>query len=136
MGLGIGMSINNGKAVLEAMLGQESEFVRTPKYGVKSKTQASKKSFRYKASKSICLWIELVLVGYFTHLAWLAVERQQWGTLPFMLLFLGGFLYVSAGSLFKNFSMGVFNRPAPAPAKRPATATTSEEDEAVAAESY
>ncbi|HYF36135.1 MAG TPA: glycosyltransferase [Prosthecobacter sp.] len=135
MALGIGMSINNGKAVLEALLGQESEFVRTPKYGVKNKTQASKKSFRYKASKSICLWIELALVGYFAHLSWLAVERQQWGTLPFMLLFLGGFLYVSTGSLFKRFSMGVFSRPAPAPATRPVK-STAEEEEAVAAEYF
>ncbi|TDU70961.1 cellulose synthase/poly-beta-1,6-N-acetylglucosamine synthase-like glycosyltransferase [Prosthecobacter fusiformis] len=110
MALGIGMSINNGKAVIEALLGQESDFVRTPKYGVNSKAQAqsSKKSFRYKAGKSLCLWIELALVGYFGHLLWLAVQREQWGSLPFLALFLAGFLYVSLSSLLKRFSMATF----------------------------
>ncbi|SKA86750.1 Glycosyltransferase, catalytic subunit of cellulose synthase and poly-beta-1,6-N-acetylglucosamine synthase [Prosthecobacter debontii] len=113
MGLGIGMSINNGKAVIEALLGKESEFVRTPKYGVNSKAQASKKSFRYKAGKSLCLWIELALVGYFGHLLWLAIEKEQWGSLPFLALFLFGFLYVSLGSLLKRFSMDFFSTPPP-----------------------
>ena len=112
MALGIGMSINNGKAVLEALLGQESEFVRTPKYGVDRKGQTAK-PFRYKAGKSLCLWIELALVAYFGHLAWLAVERAQWGSLPFLALFMGGFAYVAAGSLFKRFSMGAFVPPEP-----------------------
>lgn len=127
MALGIGMSINNGKAVIEALLGQESEFVRTPKYGVENRAQASKKSFRYKAGKSLCLWIELALVGYFGHLAWLAVERQQWGSLPFLGLFLVGFLYVSTGSLLKRFSMAIFNPPPP-----PANGAAEEPEVAVA----
>lgn len=125
MGLGIGMSINNGKAVFEALLGKESEFVRTPKYGVNSKAQAqaSKKSFRYKAGKSLCLWIEMALVFYFAHLTWLAVEKAQWGSLPFLALFFFGFLYVSLSSLLKSFSMGSFNAPKtpppPAPEEEP-----------------
>ncbi|MDZ4288419.1 MAG: glycosyltransferase [Prosthecobacter sp.] len=135
MALGIGMSINNGRAVLEAMLGQESEFVRTPKYGVDSKAQAVRKPGRYKAGKSLCLWIELALVGYFAHLAWLAVQREQWFSLPFLMLFLGGFLYVSTGSLFKRFSMGVFSRPAP-PTGRSRPINEEEDAEGVAAESF
>ena len=34
LALGIGMSVNNGKAVLEALFSNDSEFVRTPKYGI------------------------------------------------------------------------------------------------------
>lgn len=111
MALGIGMSINNGKAVIEALLGLDSDFVRTPKYGVDSKTQAARKPVRYKAGKSLCLWIELAIAGYFIHLVWLAVKNHQWGSLPFLLLFLGGFLYVSLSSLLKRFSMGGERRP-------------------------
>ncbi len=109
MALGIGMSINNGKAVIEALLGRESEFVRTPKYGVNSKAQASKRSFRYKAGKSLSLWIEIALVGYFSYLFWLALQREQWGSLPFIALFLVGFAYVSLGSILKRFSMAIFS---------------------------
>lgn len=115
MALGIGMSINNGKAVIEAMLGKQSDFVRTPKYGVVDRTQTSKKPFHYQASKSICLWIELALVGYFAYLIWLAYGRQDWGSLPFLGLFFLGFLYVSSCSLVKRFSMAFFNPPAAPP---------------------
>lgn len=111
MALGVGMSINNGKAVLEALLGLDSEFVRTPKYGVESRNQAAGKKARYKAGKSLCLWIELAMAVYFGYLAWLAIEREQWGSLPFLALFLGGFLFVAAGSLFKRLSMGFQPQP-------------------------
>jgi cellulose synthase/poly-beta-1,6-N-acetylglucosamine synthase-like glycosyltransferase len=113
MALGIGMSINNSKAVIEALLGRDSEFVRTPKYGVVNRTQAPKKPFHYKASKSLCLWIEVLLVGYFGYLLWLAVGRKDWGSLPFLGLFFMGFSYVSACSLFKRFSMAFFSPPPP-----------------------
>ena len=43
MALGVGVCINNTKAVFEAIWGairrKPSEFVRTPKYGVKGKTR-------------------------------------------------------------------------------------------------
>jgi cellulose synthase/poly-beta-1,6-N-acetylglucosamine synthase-like glycosyltransferase len=113
MALGVGMSINNSKAVIEALLGQESDFVRTPKYGVVKRTQPAKKPFHYKASKSVCLWIEVLLVGYFGYLLWLAVGRKDWGSLPFLGLFFMGFLYVSACSVFKRFSMAFLSPPQP-----------------------
>ena len=36
LAMGIGLSINNAKAVLEALFGVDSEFARTPKYGVEA----------------------------------------------------------------------------------------------------
>ncbi|MDZ4405259.1 cellulose synthase family protein [Prosthecobacter sp.] len=108
LALGIGMSINNGKAVLEALLNQSSEFVRTPKYGVETKSQAAVKKSRYKAGKSIALWIEVALTGYFGWMIALAAQRGQWGSIPFLLLFFFGFGYVAAGSLMKRFSMERF----------------------------
>ena len=108
MALGIGMTVNNAKAVIEALLGKQSEFVRTPKYGVNNKAEASKKSFHYKAGKSVGLWIELLLAGYFGWLIWLAIEMKDWGAMPFRCLFMFGFLYVASGSLFNRFSMALF----------------------------
>lgn len=119
LGLGIGMSISNGKAVIEALLGQESDFVRTPKYGVNNRKQATGKTFRYKAGKTLLSWIELALAGYFAHLFWMAVERSQWMSLPFLALFLFGFLYVSLSSLLKRFSMNFLTPPAPSSSKEP-----------------
>jgi hypothetical protein len=108
LALGIGMSINNGKAVLEALLNQESEFVRTPKYGITTQEQAAKKKTHYKAGKSIALWLEVLLAGYFGWMIALAAQRGQWGSIPFLLLFFGGFAFVASGSLMKRFSMERF----------------------------
>ncbi|MDB6116952.1 MAG: glycosyl transferase family 2 [Verrucomicrobiaceae bacterium] len=104
LGLGIGMSINNGKAVLEALMGQESEFVRTPKYGVSTQAQARKQKSKYSASKSLVLWIEVALALYFAGLLALAASRNQWASLPFLGLFFFGFAYVAGSSLLKRLS--------------------------------
>ena len=111
LALGIGMSINNGKAVLEALLNQSSDFVRTPKYGIETKAQAVKQRSKYKAGKSIALWIEVTLTGYFAWMIALAAQRGQWGSIPFLLLFFCGFGYVAAGSLMKRFSMSALQAP-------------------------
>jgi hypothetical protein len=102
------MSINNGKAVLEALLGQESEFVRTPKYGIATQAQAAQKKSRYKAGKSIALWLEVAMAIYFGWMVVLATQRGQWLSIPFLMLFFGGFAYVAGGSLLKRFSMERF----------------------------
>lgn len=111
LALGIGMSINNGKAVLEALLNQSSEFVRTPKYGIETKAQAVQQRSSYKAGKSIALWIEVTLTGYFAWMIALAADRGQWASIPFLLLFFCGFGYVAAGSLMKRFSMSALQAP-------------------------
>jgi hypothetical protein len=38
MSVGIGLSVSNSKAVLEALLGIQTSFKRTPKYRIESKT--------------------------------------------------------------------------------------------------
>jgi cellulose synthase/poly-beta-1,6-N-acetylglucosamine synthase-like glycosyltransferase len=108
LALGIGMSINNGRAVLEALWNHESEFVRTPKYGVQTQADAKKQSWKYASPKSLAVWIEVALAIYFGVLVLAAIWRGQWFSLPFLMLFFSGFVYVSAGSVMKwwNFRRG------------------------------
>ncbi len=53
MAVGIGIAVRNAVAVLEAIVGKQSEFVRTPKYRVESGAKQSaawvKKSYRKSA---------------------------------------------------------------------------------------
>lgn len=107
LALGVGMSINNGKAVLEALFNRKSDFVRTPKYGVAARSDAAGKKFRYASAKSLCLYIELALAIYFTWLTVIAAAKGQWGSIPFLLMFGFGFWYVAGGSIAKrlNFSL-------------------------------
>src|SRR6185436_2648749 len=75
MCLGIGLAINNAKAVIEALLNQESGFTRTPKTGSEGKNvRAVKKNYRGK--KSWLPVIELAFGIYFSFAAWYAWDME------------------------------------------------------------
>jgi cellulose synthase/poly-beta-1,6-N-acetylglucosamine synthase-like glycosyltransferase len=67
MGLGVGISLNNAKAVLEAIWGairkKPSEFVRTPKYGVTGKARQSYTRSRQDAANALTAPDELAPVA-------------------------------------------------------------------------
>ncbi len=97
LALGIGMSINNGKAVLEALCNHQSGFVRTPKYGV---GEAAGGPIRSRSrTKTLPVVLELVLGTWFFFLTVLAAMMGAWLTVPFLLLFVVGFYYCAGGSL-------------------------------------
>jgi hypothetical protein len=61
------MAVNNAKAVIEAMFGKPSEFVRTPKFGESKEGELSieKRSKDYKALKSVLVPSIELLFGLF-----------------------------------------------------------------------
>ena len=65
MSIGIGLSINNTRAVFEALFNKESEFTRTPKYRIEGDADewVGKK---YRQSVAVQPLIELALGLYFT----------------------------------------------------------------------
>ena len=104
LALGIGMSISNGKGVIEAMLGQESAFIRTPKYGIEKKGQLWKPTAGRPAKKAL-LGLEILLALYFTGVVIFTILNNYWSSLPFLLIFMLGFWGIVAGSfpqLFRN----------------------------------
>ena len=64
--LGVGLSINNARAVLEAVFNHQSEFKRTPKYGIESKSQ-NWRSCRYMPLKSLLPIVEIGFAIYFSY---------------------------------------------------------------------
>ncbi len=98
LALGIGLAVNNARAVLEAMVGHKSEFTRTPKYGIERRTQ-SWKTARYIPIKSVLPFFELGFSAYFTYFLVHALMHGQWTSVPFLLLFQAGFTYVALCSL-------------------------------------
>jgi cellulose synthase/poly-beta-1,6-N-acetylglucosamine synthase-like glycosyltransferase len=98
LALGIGLAINNGRAVLEALFNHASDFTRTPKYGIVRKNQ-SWRSTRYSALKTALPLIELGFAAYFSMVLLEAMLLSQWGSVPFLLLFQGGFTYVGLASI-------------------------------------
>ncbi len=110
--LGVGLSINNARAVLEAIFNHQSEFKRTPKYGIENKAQAWR-SCRYMPLKSLLPLIEIGFAIYFSYFVWHALMHGQYLTLPFLIIFQVGFLYVALCSLAQWLPR--FNFPAPRP---------------------
>jgi len=101
LSVGIGLSINNAKAVIEGLLGSPSEFTRTPKYRVEGAGDEWKHK-RYRVAQSFVPLAEMLLGLYFTAMAAYAAAYELYGTLPFILLFQAGFLYAASLSLFQN----------------------------------
>jgi cellulose synthase/poly-beta-1,6-N-acetylglucosamine synthase-like glycosyltransferase len=101
LAVGIGLSVNNAKAVMEALFGVASEFARTPKYRVEGADDEWKHK-RYAVSASFLPYWELALGLYFTAMAGYALRYQIFGTLPFIFLFQSGFFYASLTSLAQN----------------------------------
>ena len=99
--VGVGMAINNSKAVLGALLGKSSEFVRTPKFAV-TKKQDNWRSRRYVSSKEITAIIELSLGVFFFLQTIYAIYIGYIGWIPFLILIQFGFLYTGFLSIFHS----------------------------------
>jgi len=99
MAVSIGLSINNARAVLEGLLGIESDFVRTPKHGVRSR-QDGWVTKKYKAAAAnLGTYVELGFGFYIVGTILLAIVTGSWVSIPFLVLFMVGFLYVGTLSL-------------------------------------
>jgi hypothetical protein len=103
MSIGIGLCVNNTRAVIEAIFGKQSEFARTPKYGIErdSDEWVGKK---YHQSVGVQPMIEVGLGLYFTATVFYALANGIYATLPFLMLFQIGFLYTGLLSILQQFT--------------------------------
>src|SRR6058998_711975 len=103
MSIGIGLSINNTRAVVEALLDTHSEFARTPKYRIEGDADdwIGKK---YRQSVAVQPLIELALGLYFTATVFYALANGIYGTVPFLVLFQVGFLYTGLLSVVQQYA--------------------------------
>ena len=102
MGLGIGLAVNNAKAVVEALLNQQSGFTRTPKIGVEGRGAKLEVSESYRGKRNLLPVIELAFGAYFTGALWFAIDKEIYPSIPFLVLFQVGFLYVGLISLVQG----------------------------------
>ena len=98
MAVGIGLSVRNAKAVMEAILGVRSEFARTPKYRIEGQSG----TWRRKGYRNRAGWmpyLEVALGLYFAATVYYAIQNENYLTAPFLLLFVWGYLYTGLMSL-------------------------------------
>jgi hypothetical protein len=106
MALGIGMCVNQSKAVIEALVGYETGFTRTPKMGVSGRDRSWVQK-RYRTLLTAQPLLELALGAYLTSAIWFALDKGVYFSLPFLLLFQWGFFYVGLVSLLQGRAASV-----------------------------
>jgi hypothetical protein len=118
MALGIGLTVTNSRAVLEALFGHQSGFARTPKYRVESKKDRVR-STKYRKRLGWVPGVELLIGAYFALTVYYAIENENFITVPFLLLFVIGYWYTGAMSLFQGMFSGLALRGAEAQSTKP-----------------
>ena len=93
MCLGTGIAVNNTKAVLEALLGVKSGFIRTPKYGIQEKGEKWKNK-HYAIPLTAIAILEFFLGLYSLTGLLMFLLFSKYLVSPFLLIYTCGFFYV------------------------------------------
>lgn len=102
MSTGIGLSVSNSRAVVEALLGIQTSFKRTPKYRIENQkdTWTVKK---YRRKSGLTPYIELLLGSYFAITVFYLIMNEDYAVTPFLILFVIGYLYTGFMSLLQTY---------------------------------
>ena len=104
--LGMGLSVNNSRAVLEAALGIETSFLRTPKFNVRG-GHSFTEGAEYQLPGDVNIWIELFLAFFaFTLLAF-GLLNGSIGLVVWLLLYTGGYAFTA----YLGFSQAALPKP-------------------------
>jgi cellulose synthase/poly-beta-1,6-N-acetylglucosamine synthase-like glycosyltransferase len=122
MSLGIGLSLNNLHAVLEAIFQRPSDFTRTPKYRIEG-VSGEWRSKKYRARGNYSLFGELILAAYFFGATVFAIVQNYWIGVPFLLVFFNGFAYTALLSILSSGGRSAFLLGAPSRPPEPAAGT-------------
>jgi len=104
--IAMGFSLHNTIAVLEGHFGKKSDFVRTPKFNIKTLKDSWKNNKYIKKKPSVHVFIEGLLALYFVFGMYSAFvvgnEGGDFGLFPFHLMLFLGFGYVFFKSIFSK----------------------------------
>jgi cellulose synthase/poly-beta-1,6-N-acetylglucosamine synthase-like glycosyltransferase len=112
MALGIGLTLTNAKAVIEALLGKQSAFTRTPKYRVETKADKVRSS-KYRRRLGWVPYMEMLIGAYFAGTIIYAIQNDNYVTVPFLMLFVLGYWYTGLMSLLQGRFERLFRRRTP-----------------------
>jgi cellulose synthase/poly-beta-1,6-N-acetylglucosamine synthase-like glycosyltransferase len=101
MAVGIGMTIPGSKAVLEGAFGIKSAFIRTPKFSVAG-NKGEWMSKKYRGDISFTTILEIAFGLYFLFVTLYAFDLGIYGVIPFLLLFVWGYLYTGLWGLAQS----------------------------------
>jgi hypothetical protein len=102
MFVGTGIAISNTKAVLEALFGVDSAFVRTPKLNVTQKGESVADRAKYRMPLRPIFLLELLMGAYCFAGFLLYVQSGKYLIGPFLLIYTIGFTYTAILSILHS----------------------------------
>lgn len=103
MAVGIGLTIINTRAVLEALFGVETSFVRTPKFAIEGATPSRRNiEKKYRRRSGWLPYAELAAGTYFAFMVGFAISTYNFLAAPFLLLFVAGYYWAGLSTLYRE----------------------------------
>lgn len=90
----LGLTFHNSMAVLEGYFGIKSDFIRTPKFNIISNKDTWKENQYLGKKLTLSLFIEILLIAYFSFGIFIAFKNQQFDYMPFHVLLVLGYSIV------------------------------------------
>jgi cellulose synthase/poly-beta-1,6-N-acetylglucosamine synthase-like glycosyltransferase len=101
MAVGVGLTIINTRAVLEALFGVQTSFARTPKYNIGG-VQMNLENKKYRRRSGWLPYAELAVGTYFAAMVVFAIQTVNFAAIPFLLLFVCGYWWAGAATLYEE----------------------------------
>jgi len=102
MAAGVALTIINTKAVLEALFGIETSFVRTPKYAIAGQ-KVKLENIKYRRRSGWLPYAELAAGSYFLYMVAFAIESSNFLAIPFLMLFVSGYYWAGMSTMHQEY---------------------------------
>jgi cellulose synthase/poly-beta-1,6-N-acetylglucosamine synthase-like glycosyltransferase len=102
MAAGVALTLSNSRAVLEAIFGVQTGFVRTPKFAIGGQ-KAKAASAGYRGRSGWLPYLELAIGTYFLGMVAFAIDSFNYLSIPFLMLFVGGYYWAGFSTLYQEF---------------------------------
>ncbi|HXG31876.1 MAG TPA: cellulose synthase family protein [Bryobacteraceae bacterium] len=99
--VGVALAVINTRAVIEALLGIKTSFVRTAKYAI-GPDRVRVRDTKYRRRSGWLPYIELAIGTYFLFMMAYAIETYNFLALPFLSLFVAGYYWAAFATLYQE----------------------------------
>ncbi len=103
MAAGVALTIINTRAVIEALVGYQTGFARTPKYAIGSDQKVRLANVKYRRRSGWLPYAEIAVGVYFLATVIFAIESYNFLAIPFLLLFVGGYFWAGCTTLWEEY---------------------------------
>ncbi len=111
MAAGVALTIINSRAVIEALVGYQTEFARTAKYAIGDQQPVRLKETRYRRRSGWLPYAEIASGAFFSWMVVYAINSFNYLAVPFLLLFVGGYFWAGFTTLWQEYQGKLaFNR--------------------------